>query len=99
MALTIILGLLLFPKTLSHYSLLLLVPMFLIWRERDLLPGKHWTAIVILTAIQLMIHIQSGGVTFGAFLLAFIAVAGVGLMLIHGGLSSGVTTRTATSQA
>ncbi len=93
MALTVVLGLLLFPKTLSHYSLLLLVPMFLLWRERDLLPGKHWTAIVMLTAMQLMIHIQSGGVTFGAILLAFIAVAGVGLLMLHGGLGSVVKAR------
>lgn len=39
LAIVLTLSLLLFPKTLSHYSVLLIVPMLLFWSRRDLLPG------------------------------------------------------------
>ena len=39
-------SLLVYPKTLEHYCLLLIVPLFLIWQDRDRLPGGPWLAAV-----------------------------------------------------
>ena len=45
------LSLLLFPKTLSHYSVLLIVPMLMFWSRRNSLPGGAFQAGGLITTV------------------------------------------------
>lgn len=82
LSLTLALGLLIFPKTLSHYALLLLPCMFLLWRERSLFAGRPWTVILLLTVLQFVIHYEAGVKTFFAFVLIFVVLSGSSLWMI-----------------
>jgi hypothetical protein len=80
LALTLALALLLFPKTLAHYSVLLIVPIVLLWQDRFQLGVVRVSLLVALTYALTSYH--SGDFTFFALLLCWAALAGVGLWQI-----------------
>ena len=51
LAILLTLSLLLFPKTLSHYSVLLIVPLLLLWSRREAVPGGAASTGCLVTAV------------------------------------------------
>jgi len=76
LALTLVLALLIFPKTLVHYSVLLLVPICLIWSQRHQLPGHVWSAIAFITLEYALIN-HNGSAIFIAIALCWAILLGV----------------------
>ncbi len=79
LSLTVILALLIFPKTLEHYALLLIVPMTMLWSQRELLPGRTIAIAAVITVVYSLINAR-GAMVFVAMALAWIVVASVGWM-------------------
>lgn len=76
-ALIVALSLLLFPKTLSHYSFLLIAPMFVVMQYHNRIPGGMWGSISIVTV--LVIILLAADFTFLAFALTWLGATGMGL--------------------
>lgn len=72
LALTLTLALLLYPGTLEHYSVQLMVPILLLWRERELLPGRVWNVIPLVTLVYVLVDYPGGRGVFAAILLCWI---------------------------
>ena len=51
LAIVLTLSLLLFPKTLSHYSVLLIVPLLFLWSRRETVPGGATATACLITAV------------------------------------------------
>ncbi|MFT5092797.1 MAG: hypothetical protein ACI93T_001618, partial [Porticoccaceae bacterium] len=51
LAIVLTLSLLLFPKTLSHYSVLLIVPLLFLWSRRESVPGGAIATGCLITAV------------------------------------------------
>jgi hypothetical protein len=51
LAIVLTLSLLLFPKTLSHYSVLLIVPLLFLWSRRETVPGGATATASLITAV------------------------------------------------
>jgi len=77
LALVLSLSLLVYPKALWHYSSMLLVPLFLVWRDRHMIPGGVWTAAAFIGAIYLLVFVAKGEMSFLANMTAWIFFAGV----------------------
>ncbi len=60
------LGLFLYPNTGAHYSVLLLVPLLSIWRERKALGLRDATLIAFLSLQYLLLSFRDGTLTTGA---------------------------------
>lgn len=73
--LTLALALLIFPKTLTHYSFLLLLPLFLVWKNRETLSGGLFVALAFFTMVEILMRIESGRLTFFAYLLTWCFIA------------------------
>ncbi len=76
LSLTILLGLLLFPKSLAHYAVLMLPALFTAWKERDRWPGGAWTVGALLIGVHAL---AGSGHVFWAFAAAWAAFVAVGL--------------------
>ena len=74
LALLLPLGLLLYPNTLNSYAMLLLVPMMVIWKKRDILPGGEYIAVFYIASTFGLIG-QSPKTYFLAFAMNWVAMA------------------------
>lgn len=82
LALTLLLALLLYPATLEHYSVLLLVPMLLLWMYRRNLPGGVWGVMTFITLVYGLVGYQNGNYVFAAIALNWGVLAGIGVWLL-----------------
>jgi hypothetical protein len=71
------LALLLYPGTLVHYSLFLIVPLLLLWQHRDQLPIGLWGVVAFITLEYGLIG-RGGGSIFAAIVLCWLLFVGVG---------------------
>jgi hypothetical protein len=71
------LALLLYPGTLEHYSLLLILPFLLLWQRRDQLPIGLWTVVAFITLEYGLIG-RGGRSIFIAMALCWLLFVGVG---------------------
>jgi hypothetical protein len=78
LALVLSAALLIFPKTLTHYSLLLIVPFLLIWQGRDKIPGGFWVATLFLTVEYILISLW-GNYIFIGIALNWLVLVGINL--------------------
>jgi hypothetical protein len=76
LALATVLALLLYTRTLTHYSVLLIAPIALIWSRRQQLPGQAWSAIAFITVEYTLINLGNGWI-FLAMALSWLALVGV----------------------
>jgi hypothetical protein len=76
LAFTIPFALLLYPAALVHYSLLLLLPLLLLWRERGQLPISSW-GVVAFIALEYGLIGRGGSGVFLAVMLSWLALAGI----------------------
>jgi len=76
LAIALVLSLLLFPKTLSHYGVLLLPPLLLVWSRRDRLPFAAWTASLVIGTVYLLVGTQQLLPALIVLWLTLIAVTG-----------------------
>ncbi len=77
LALALLLGLLIYPATLNSYGVVLVVPLLVLWRHRDALPGKTGAGAAV--ALIALVTILQGYARFdfGANLALWICTAGV----------------------
>ena len=78
LALLLVLCLLLFPKTLTHYAVLLVVPVMLTWSQRDEMPGG---AIAVVGFATLTYVLVGAKLVFWAMLLNWLVLAAVAVRL------------------
>lgn len=78
LALTLSGALLIFPKTLTHYSILLIVPFLLIWQNRDRVPGGFWVVTIFLTIEYIFISLW-GNYIFVGIALNWLVLVGISL--------------------
>jgi hypothetical protein len=79
LALTLSLALLLYPATLEHYSVLLIVPILLLWTHRQELIGGLWGVVVFITLTYVLISYRGGNYVFFATALNWFVLAGIGI--------------------
>jgi hypothetical protein len=73
--LTLPLSLLLYPATLNHYSLLLLIPVVVLWKRREEFFGGVWGLVAYITVLYSLLGFQTGYVAFYANLLSWLVLA------------------------
>ena len=71
--------LLLNPATLSHYSVLLVAPMMLLWSERETLPGGWPTAAALIALVYAMAAVPGGSMIFWSLALTWLVMTARGL--------------------
>ena len=81
LALTITYALLLFPKTLTHYAVLLIVPILTIWTNRQNTSISPWLTLVFIT-IEFVLVSLGGNFIFISILIAWLFVAGICIKLL-----------------
>jgi hypothetical protein len=69
------LGLVIFPKTLSHYAFLLLLPIFCIWKEQSGIIGNIVVKTFCITTIYLLVRYGNGDYAFFAFAFSWIILS------------------------
>jgi len=74
--------LLLYPASLLTYSVLLILPIFLLISSRTQLPGKAVGITVLLTLLYTILAFRTGAITLGANILAWAACALIGWRLL-----------------
>ncbi|PYX35956.1 MAG: hypothetical protein DMG75_12330 [Acidobacteria bacterium] len=77
LALVLVLTLLLYPGTLVHYTLILLIPLLVIWEYREDFPGGIWGTVGLIAFVYGSIALQQGDSTFAAMLLVWMVLAGL----------------------
>lgn len=84
--LTLLTALLVYPKTLSHYSILLVIPMFVLWKYRNRWIGGVWASVFIIT-LTYIIFLSNWNYAFLVTLLYwFVFVAfSTGIALVRSG--------------
>jgi hypothetical protein len=99
LGLTLLLALLVYPATLEHYSVLLIVPMLLLWTHRDEILGGLWSALILITLTYVLIAFSAGTHAFFAILLNWLALTGImGWTLVRrASQSSALQTSTSTN--
>jgi hypothetical protein len=75
LAITLALTLLLFPKTLSHYVVLLVPAILLVWTNRQRVPGGIWFVVTLLGTVYLLVGAQQA---FAGMILVWLSLAFVG---------------------
>jgi hypothetical protein len=75
LALSVVLSLLLFPKTLAHYGVLLLPAILLLWSRREHFPGGVWSVGAILGGVYLAVGAQQA---FIGMILVWAGLMGMG---------------------
>lgn len=73
-ALCLPLALLVYPPSLTHYRVILLIPLFLIWQRRAEFSGRLVGAVGVITLTYLLIGLDNAGV-FVATLMLWLALA------------------------
>jgi hypothetical protein len=81
LALYLLLGLLVYPVSQSFYSVLLIPPVLLAWRERGRIPGGAWSVAALGSTVWALSALADGAATFWAYLVLWgaLMVAGAGL--------------------
>ena len=51
--LSLLLGMLVYPGTLASYGIMLILPLLIVWRSRDRLPGNCWTVIIATACVTI----------------------------------------------
>jgi len=94
LALTLGLALLVYPGTLAHYGVLLIVPLLWLWRERRHLEVGESTVVGFITCLYVIMALEHGPRVFLAVALAWSALAAIGIrwMLMKKGASPNPTT-------
>lgn len=75
--LTSVFALLIFPKTLEHYSVLLIATLLLVWMHRQKLAGGAWGAALFIMLEYALISYPQGDLVFVAIALNWVILAGV----------------------
>lgn len=88
LALTITFALLIFPKTLTHYSVLLISPILTIWTNRKAIGLNFWLILAFITAEFLLVNLE-GNFIFAACLIAWLFAAGICSKLLFHNPNSG----------
>src|SRR6185295_10854133 len=70
--LVLVSGLILYPGSLEHYSVLLLLPVLMVWSRPDLVPGRRIAIGAVVVAMYAMNGLWYGGV-FWSYLLVWAA--------------------------
>ena len=70
--------LLLYPGTLAHYTVTLLIPLLLIWKNREKIPFGVWGSVSLIAFIYSLIGLSQGNSTFSAILITWIVVGKLG---------------------
>lgn len=81
LSLLLLLGLLLYPVSQVFYSVLILPPALLLWRERERLPGGAWAAAALVGAVFWLAALEDGLWTGHAYLLLWGVMAAAGFAL------------------
>ncbi len=95
-ALAIVMGLLLYPGTLAHYALVLIVPLLALWVARDRLPGRAPACAILAGVVYGLAGFTQGNAVFAAFVLSWIALAAA---IVYLQLERKQTLRTPTTRA
>jgi hypothetical protein len=77
------LALVVYPASLEHYSVLLLVPALLMWSRRQMLPGGVWSVVVCVTAIYGLVGVSSGNYTFYAYVITWVVLTGISIWTLR----------------
>ncbi len=77
LALVLVLTLLLYPGTLVHYTVILLIPLLLLWKFREDFPGGVWGTAGLIAFVYGLIALQQGDSTFAAMFLVWLVLAGL----------------------
>jgi hypothetical protein len=75
LALILVLALLLYPGTLAHYTVILLIPLLLIWNDRDNMWAGAWGTAGLISLIYGLIGLFQGNSTFAAILMVWMVLA------------------------
>lgn len=75
LALWLLLGLLLYPSSLGHYSVLLVPILLLLWQQRASVPGGVWSVAATASATYLLAGFRGGTATTLAYLLLWAVCA------------------------
>ncbi len=79
LALLVPCGLLIYPMTGSNYSVLLILPILQLWRDRRHVPGGSLVTIVLLALSYAVLWVDRGHLATWAFLLLWLAVSATAL--------------------
>jgi hypothetical protein len=79
----LLVNLLVYPGSLQHYHLLLLVPMLLAWSERDRLPGGTRGTIALITVTWALCLVPTGAAVFWAYVVWWVVTLRQSLRLQH----------------
>ncbi len=83
LALTLTYALLIFPKTLNHYAVLLIVPILVIWENREDIGINPWLIFMFITVEYVLVSLE-GNFVFISFLIAWLVLAGIcTTLLLH----------------
>jgi hypothetical protein len=77
LALLIPFALLIYPTTLHHYGVFLILPLLLIWSEREKFPGGMMGALLFITFEYLLLSFNSGELIFVPIMICWMVVAAV----------------------
>ena len=75
LALVLVLALLLYPGTLAHYTVILLIPLLLIWNDRDNMWAGAWGTAGLISLIYGLIALFQSNSTFAAMLIVWVVLA------------------------
>jgi hypothetical protein len=75
------LALMIYPGTLAHYTVVLLIPLLLIWANRERIPLGVWGSAGLIASVYFLIALFRGESVFAAMALTWLALAGICLRL------------------
>ena len=85
LSLGVVVGLLLYPSTLEHYTVLLLVPVAYLWSRRSATRGGVALVACLLAATILLTGLDAGFISLSAEILIWLVLIGVGVTAIARG--------------
>ncbi len=81
LGLVLALALMIYPGTLAHYTVVLLIPLLLIWTNREKIPLGVWGSAGLIASVYFLIALFRGESVFAAMALTWLALAGICLRL------------------
>jgi Glycosyltransferase family 87 len=81
LGLVLALALMIYPGTLAHYTVVLLIPLLLIWANRERIPLGVWGSAGLIASVYFLIALFRGESVFAAMALTWLALAGICLRL------------------
>ena len=75
LALVLVLALLLYPGTLAHYTVILLIPLLLVWNDRGNMWAGAWGTAGLISLIYGLIALFQSNSTFAAMLMVWVVLA------------------------